>query len=392
MSAIRFTSFLVFSILLVGAASCGRDTDGGGLPIVSLLELGEGENAGAFIDPEPAYETHVVAYGSSLGEIDQDVLSNYDTIILEARTLSQLEPRYYRNAVLYFNPWAKSAWLDDQRPWAEWQPAPGELGDQVPIVMYPDAYCYRFDDEHVQRFLGWIEDFLLEFPGKVKGVFLDDFAYSKEWWLHICSDCDEFDADVIWGPMDGRPGWRDDPLWNRERINAIEEGALALVKQYCGPEGSLIVNGIARENPGTRRFAENAGHFASESWYSLIEPGADNQRFAVAGDLLQVNSIDENGSWAWEGWHDGRDPETGEIENPHGYYSTIRACSLAVHRNLSVGVAYGVEPLDGGSHYSLFLDPADVPAFDTESMYPPPADDWIWRDMTTWFYYNGYVE
>ena len=380
-----FIPALLLLSLLFSFFGCGSQSREASRAENSLIEAGGDPFAPDFQDQAPAYETHVLLYGNALQGVDQDLLDNYDTIILEAQALADLEPRHYHKAVLYFNPWAKSTWLDDQRPWPEWQPAPGELGDQPQIEMFPHAFNYRFDDAHVQDFLGWIEDFLVQFPGKVKGVFLDDFAYDKSWWLDICADCDELDADAVWGAMDGRPGWRDDPLWNKPRINTIEEGALALVQRYCGPDASLVLNGIARENPLSRRFAEGAGHYLSESWYKLIEPGVDDLRFMRARDLLQVNSINENGQWAWTGWFDGRNPETGVIEYPYGLFNTIRACSLAVFRDLSVGIAYGEQPAVGDSRYSLLLDPANVPPFE------PPFNP-KWEGLTTWFYYYGYFE
>ena len=294
------------------------------------------------IPPEPAYATHVLAYGSALAGLDQGQLAPFDHIILEAQALAQLEPRYHARALLYFNPWGKSSYSDSLRGWPEWQPAPGELG-QPDVVLNGSVHCYRFDDAHVAAFLGWIESYLAARGGEVAGVFLDDFGFERQWWTGA-----PVDKDSVWGPYDGRPGWREAPYdWNRERIAAIESGALALVLEHCGPEGLLVVNGIARTLPGVRRFAEDVGAPNSEEWDRLETPGVDPLRYVQAGDFLQVNGIGASGLWG-----DWASTPAGE-----GEANLARACALVLRRDGSVGLAYGETPTGGGSLYSLFLRP-----------------------------------
>jgi hypothetical protein len=189
-----------------------------------------------------------------------------------------------------------------------------------------------------------VADFLDQDGHAVAGVFLDDFAFERQWWSGA-----EADRDLVWGPWDGRPGWRQAPYtWNESRVTAIEEGVAALVAEHCGPGGLLIVNGNARQLAGTRRFAENAGAPQSEAWDRLEEPGLDPTRFFQAGDLLQVNGVGPSGAWG----------DWAETAAGHGGENLQRAAALAIERGGSVGLAYGVAPADGQSRYSLFLDPA----------------------------------
>lgn len=294
------------------------------------------------VPPEPAFDTHVVAYGNSLDGLDQDCLRAFDLIILEAQAFAGLEPRFRSRALLYFNPWGKSSHTDSLRGWTEWQPAPGELGEPD-IVLNGSVHCYRFDDAHVLRFLGWIEGFLAEYGDSVAGILLDDFGYNRDWWEGA-----EADKDSVWGPWDGAPGWRDAPYeWSRQRILDIEAGARDLVHAYCGENGVMVVNGIARNFDDVRRCAENVGAPSSEAWDRLEDAGVDVTRYVRAGDLLQVNGIGASG--AWEDWcHSAAG---------YGEDNLIRACALALERGASVGLAYGVDPLHGGSRYSLFLPP-----------------------------------
>ncbi len=293
-------------------------------------------------EPEFAYETHVVAKGDALADLDQTCLDHIDTVILGQENLPHIADDHRHKSVLYFNAWGKSRYLDIGE-WPKWQIAPGELGE--PDVNLNDGvHCYRFDDAHVERFLGWIESFLAENADEVKGVFLDDFSYSRHWW----EGSDE-DRDLVWGPWDGRPGWREDPQgWNVTRIEAIEAGALALVREYCGESGTLIVNGTARSLPTVRRFAENVGQYNSEAWDRLEDIGVDSNRFARPGDLLQVNGVGATGIWG-----DWSDTTAG-----NGWDNLLRASNLAVARDLSVGLAFGVTPEWGGTIYQLYWDPS----------------------------------
>ena len=292
--------------------------------------------------PQPAYTSHVIGYGNSFRNLDQDVLAGFDLIILEAEGLSDLAPRFREKAILYFDMWGKSCHTDSLRHWPEWQPAPGEIG-QPKIVLNDEVYCYRFDDAHVQSFLGWIEDFLAEHGSDVRGVFLDDFAYDRDWWSG-----DPADKDVVWGPMDGRPGWREEPgTWNVERVEAIEDGASVLVAQYCGPDGLLVTNGNGKRLATTRRFAENVGNPNSETWDRLEVPGVDERRYIRRGDFLQVNGVGASGTWG-----DWTVTDAG-----HGLENLERAAALAIQRGCSVGLSYGESPREGGSQYQLFLPP-----------------------------------
>jgi hypothetical protein len=289
-----------------------------------------------------AYRTHVVVYGDHLKDRDQSPLENYDSIILGARTLVDLEPRFRSRALLYFDMWGKSCYLDTGHRYTEWQPAPGEIG-QDDVVLNGSVHCYRFDDLHVRRFLQWVEAFLRQWGGEVQGVFLDDFAYDRNWWSG-----DPAAKDLVWGPMDGRPGWREDPAgWNAERVRAIEAGALQLVRGYCGDRGVLLVNGTGRSLPGVFRFAENVGAPAAESWPRLERSGEDRYRLIRPGDYLQVNGVGATGLWGdWS--------VTGAGE---GLANLGRAAALARERGCSVGLAYGVRPEVGGTIYQLLLDP-----------------------------------
>jgi hypothetical protein len=301
------------------------------------------------LPPVPAYDTHVVLYGSALTHLDQQRLEPFSLIILEAQALARLETRFHGRALLYFDPWAKSSYTDSLRSWQEWQPAPGELG-QPDIVLMESAHCYRFDDAHVVAFLGWIESYLAERGGTVAGVFLDDLSYDRQWWSGA-----DANRDSVWGAYDGGPGWREAPYdWNRERIAAIEAGALALVREYCGPEGLLVINGVARTLPGVRRFAENVGAPNSEEWDRLEIAGVDAVRYVQAGDLLQVNGVGVSGLWGdWVTTTAG-----------HGEANLARAADLALARSASVGLAYAQRPAPGSSIYSLVL--------------PPDADGQVW--------------
>ena len=367
---------LIWLALLGGCAEQG--------PPRSAVPLGPGDDGSRPADneeTEPAYATHVVAYGNSLEELaDQSVLDNYDIIILGAQNLPHLEERHLWKAVMYFNCWAKDGYNLDElnRPWEEWQPGPGDIG-QAEISLYPGSWAYRFDDAHVELFLGWIEDFLSSYPGKVKGVFLDDFSFSRQFWYDDCADCTQEQVDQVWGPWDGRDGWQQDSGgWNIERISAIETGALELVARYCGPDGVVIANGTAPVLEATRRFAENVGHVHSESWPALIDEDEDGDpvnatRYIRPGDLLQVNALDSDGIWRNNGF-----VFTGQVGS--GWLNTVRACSLAVFRDCSVGIGFGEPPAGGGSRYSLFLDPADVPQLQRPE----------WFGESTWPYYYGY--
>ncbi len=300
------------------------------------------ETPGNSAPPDPAFLTHVVAYGDALDGLDQELLSSFDLIILGTRAFDRLEARHHARALLYFNPWGKSSHSDSLRYWAEWQPAPGELGEPD-VVLNESVHCYRFDDAHVVRFLSWIEAYLVERGDEVAGIFLDDFSYDRQWWSGEAED-----RDLVWGPADGGPGWREEPYdWNRERIRDIETGARALVQRYCGQEGVLVVNGNARSFDGVRRFAEDVGSPRSEPWDRLETPGVDDIRYVRPGDLLQVNGIGASGLWG-----DWCLTEAGE-----GEANLARAAALASERGASVGLAYGVDPADGGSLYSLFLPP-----------------------------------
>ncbi len=370
-------------ILLAASFGCSEDK-----PAVDIVSLGPGpkpteqgdDSADAIV--ESAYQTHVVAYGNCLANMDQSVLENYDVIIVGPQNLALLEERFRRKAVLYFDVWAKDGYhLGEQnRGWPEWQPGPGDLG-QPEISLYPDSYAYRFDDAHVEMFLGWVEDFLFEYSAKVKGIYLDDFSLSRQWWLYVCEDCTEADLDSVWGPWDGRDGWREDPYyWNQERLLEVESRTLELVAAYCGPEGIVIANGTAAAFDATRRFAENAGSENSESWDDLIGTDGegiplDERRYLRPGDFLQINAITSPGIWSDSGFL--MDSNSGS-----GWFNLVRACSLATFMDLSVGLAFGEPPDAGGSYYSLFLDPAEV----------PPLSRSEWPDRTTWPYYDGYIE
>lgn len=327
----RFLKFLLATALLALTVGCGtsevaapRDEDDPVLP------------------PIPAYSTHGVLYGDALTTLDQSRLDPFDHIILEAQAFAQLEARHRHRALLYFNPWGKSSYLDSRRAWPEWQPAPGELG-QPDIVLNGSVHCYRFDDAHVSDFLAWIESYLAEWGESVGGVFLDDFGYEREWWAGAPAD-----RDSVWGPYDGRPGWREAPYdWNRERIATIEAGVWALVQEHCGPRALLVVNGIARTLPGVRRFAEDVGAPHSEEWERLEIEGVDPLRYVQPGDFLQVNGVGASGQWG-----DWASTPAGE-----GGTNLARACALALAREASVGLAYGEEPASGGSLYSLVLRP-----------------------------------
>ena len=293
--------------------------------------------------PEGAYATHVLAYGGCLADIDQDILEAFDCVILEAQGFSLLEPRFREKAVLYFNMWGKSCYRDTLPYWTEWQPAPGELGEPD-VIMNVSVHCYRFDDAHVARFLSWIETFLAEHGSEVGGVFLDDFGYTRIWW----GGSDEA-RDLVWGPWDGRPGWREEPYtWNTSRVETIEIGARSLLDQYAGEQSLLICNGTARRLERSRRFAEKVGS-PSESWESLIIAGVDSTRYARPGDFLQVNGVGASGLWG-----DWLDSSAG-----NGYENLVQAAALARERGLSVGLSYGVKPASGGSIYSLFFDPGN---------------------------------
>ncbi len=292
--------------------------------------------------PAGAYDTHVVAYGNGLRDLDQDLLDAYDLIIVSAHSLALLESRHHERAVLYFNPWGNSAYMDSTRSWPVLQPAPGELGEPD-VVLNESVHCYRFDDAHVTRFLGWIEDCLVARAGAVGGIFLDDFAYDRQWWSG-----DDEARDLVWGPADGGPGWREEPYdWNRHRIHAIEIGARDLVRQHCGESGVLVVNGNGRTFDDVRRFAENVGAPYSEPWERLEEPGVDDIRYVRAGDLLQVNGMGASGVWG----------DWCQTSAGHGGGNLARAATLAIERGASVGLAYGVAPASGDSRYSLFLQP-----------------------------------
>ncbi|MBN2170279.1 MAG: hypothetical protein JW819_03030 [Candidatus Krumholzibacteriota bacterium] len=293
-------------------------------------------------DPAGAYATHVVAYGNALNDLDPARLDPYGLIIAEACAFDRLAPRHRQRALLYFNMWGKSCHSDSLRTWPIWQPAPGELGEPD-VVMNGSVHCYRFDDAHVADLLSWIDAFLQAHAGSVRGVFLDDFGFDRLWW-----EGTDAARDSVWGPYDGRPGWREDPLWNRGRVEAVEAGALALVRQHLGPAGVVVVNGPARSLDGVRRFAEDCGAPRSEAWPRLEEPGVDPWRYARAGDLLQVNGVGESGQWG----------DWSETEAGNGLANLQRAAALARERGCSVGLAYGEPPRTGGSLYSLFLDPA----------------------------------
>jgi hypothetical protein len=303
--------------------------------------------------PQFAFETHVVAKADDLGDIDQDLLINIDTIIMGAQNFPHVQDRFLDRAVLYFNMWGKCRYLDIG-DWAKWQPAPGEIGEPD-VEMNGGVHCYRFDDAHVVRFLGWIEAYLQDHGDRVKGIFLDDFSYSRNWW----SGTDE-DRDLIWGPMDGRPGWNDIPAWNEERVMMIEAGALALVRQYIGPRGVLITNGTGRSLPQVRRFAEDVGAPNSEAWDRLEQEGVDQRRYARSGDLLQVNAVGASGIWGdWSTTGAG-----------YGWDNLVKAGILAAERNLSIGLAYGETPVQGGTIYQLYWDPAEA-GYEWPGFLPP---------------------
>ena len=289
-----------------------------------------------------AFETHVVIYSGNFLDSNQLFLDHIDSAILSTRNFHHIDERHLDKAVLYFDMWGKNRHLDSDE-YTIWQPAPGELGEED-VVMNGGVHCYRFDDAHVVRFLGWIESFLEEHGHEVRGVFLDDFGYDRDWW----SGSDE-NRDLIWGPMDGKPGWREiESGWNLERVQAIESGALHLVRQYCGPSGVLIVNGPARALSGVRRFAENVGSPNNERWERLEVEGVDEWRYARAGDMLQVNGVAASGIWG-----DWTDTSSG-----NGWDNLLRSCNLAAERGLSVGLAYGEMPLDSSTIYSLYWDPS----------------------------------
>ncbi|MCB1162631.1 MAG: hypothetical protein R3C71_02225 [Candidatus Krumholzibacteriia bacterium] len=296
---------------------------------------------GADQEPTPQYDTHVLLYGNALAGVDQSTLAAFDLLIVEAQVFDDLLPAHRSRALLYFDPWAKSCYTDSTRNWPEWQPAPGEIGE--PEIVLGGAYCYRFDNAHVADFLHWIESFLVEHGSQVAGVFLDDFSYDRDWW-----DGAPEDRDVVWGPMDGGPGWRESPAgWNHQRILDIERGARDLVRDYCGPDGVVVVNGTARSLDDVRRFAEDVGSPNNESWDRLEVPGVDERRYVRAGDLLQVYGVGETGQWGdWTVTASG-----------HGLTNLRRAALLARERGASVGLAYGEPPLSGDSRASLILPP-----------------------------------
>lgn len=326
-----FSSLLLWLLLTLACGPTG---------VADLL--GQAEDPPDVSESGGSYTTHVVAYGNSLRDLDQDVLTAFDLIIVSSRSFSLLEPRHHERALLYFNPWGNAAYSDSVRTWPTFQPAPGDLGEPD-AVLNETVHCYRFDDAHVTRFLGWIESCLAARGEEVAGVFLDDFAYDRQWW-----EGDDATRDLVWGPADGGPGWREAPYdWNRQRIRAIETGARDLVRQYCGESGALVVNGNARSFDDVRRFAEDVGSPRSEPWERLEEPGVDDIRYVREGDLLQVNGMGASGEWGdWCSTTAG-----------HGAANLARAAALAIDRGASVGLAYGVDPDHGGSRYSLYLRP-----------------------------------
>jgi hypothetical protein len=328
----RIATFLLF--LSLPLAAC-RPT--------GLDDLPRGEDNPTELPPsEPAFQAHLVAYGDVLDRLDQELLSDFDLIILGAQAFDRLETRHRHRALLYFNPWGKSCHSDSLRSWPVWQPAPGEL-EEADVILNGSVHCYRFDDAHVTRFLGWIESYLQAVGGEVAGVFLDDFSYDRQWWEGA-----EEDRDLVWGPADGGPGWREEPYdWNRGRIHDIESGARDLVRQYCGEDGVLVINGIARNFEDVRRFAENVGAPGSEAWDRLETAGVDDLRYVRPGDLLQVNGVGASGLWG-----DWCTTSAGE-----GQANLQRAGALARERGASVGLAYGVDPERGGSRYSLVMPP-----------------------------------
>ena len=97
---------------------------------------------------------------------------------------------------------------------------------------------------------------------------------------------------------------------------------------------------------------ENVGAPLSEAWDHLEVLGVDEYRYAERGDLLMVWGMGASGEWG-----DWSDTPSG-----NGWENLVRASELAMERGLSVGLAYGEPPDDGGSIYQLLLDPADPEA------------------------------
>ncbi|MCP4549978.1 MAG: hypothetical protein GY835_26265 [bacterium] len=327
-----------------------RNTLSGSLILISLLLLSgcqtplsdTNEKVDHRTLSNRGFSTHIVTKGDYLRDLDQEVLKNYDTIILGQQNLPYLEEQYLDHAVLYFNMWGKCRYMDIG-DWPKWQLAPGNVG-QEDLVMNGGVHCYRFDDAHVEMFLGWIEAFLSDYRGRVKGVYLDDFSWGRSWWSG-----EDSVRDAIWGPMDGRPGWGESSIWNEERVRVIEAGALALVREYIGPQGEVIVNGSFRTLPEVRRFAENAGQYNSEAWDRLEVEGVDPYRYMMPGDMLHVNGVGASGVWGdWSQTNAG-----------YGWNNLVRAGNLAIERSLSVGLAYGETPDCGGTLYQLYFDPAE---------------------------------
>ncbi|MCP4548273.1 MAG: hypothetical protein GY835_17570 [bacterium] len=315
--------------------------------------------SGARAETEPIVatcETHVVIYGRHLDHLDQDLLENIDYIILDEEGLPLLEPRFHSRALLYFDMWGKGGYSYRPGGVRRWQPGPGDIG-QPRALMNGRTHCYRFDDAHVELFLGWIEDYLKVWGERVPGIFLDDFA-SERWWWESTPEV----KDLVWGPWDDRDGWRENRSgWNVRRVRAIETGAVALVRRYCGEGSFVVVNGTAPTLDGVRRFAEDVGAPRSERWDRLETPGVDEVRYIKRGDFLQVNGVGPTGIWG-----DWTDTPAG-----NGFANLKRACALATERGCSVGLSYGVRPRRGGTTYQYLADPLDPLA---AWPFPAPAD------------------
>lgn len=168
--------------------------------------------------------------------LDSATISNADAEAIMAKSLK------------YMNTWASDAHdKTGVRDWTSegygitWDPGPGGKPAADPSVSDGSRYLHRMSDRHMDWQYCQIVEAVLSDDLPCKGVFLDDYFYRRKYWSGFTGA----QKRRMWGPMNGRAGWRtssDDNTaegWNKPRHDTLS-GRLQQFKLDYGDKDILF--------------------------------------------------------------------------------------------------------------------------------------------------------
>jgi len=309
------------------------------LCVAALLGLALAGQHCATPPVRPQADTFIVLH-QRVPLADAAPLWQYDYLVVGHRSeLDSLPADLHDRVLLQFNPWAHCRYHDPEN----WQPGPGDvdplLGDQV----IGGRHLYRIDARHRQQFARWVSDALQQYD--VRGVFLDDFAADRFWWVAPGDSAAQAAAEACW------PGYPDDNSSLLEFMSRLEVEANDLVDEYVGGEGLVVLNGPLRTDDRSVACREQAGCYRQGSgckttWEALTD--STNVRYARRGDWILMNCLN------YAGHADGLAQDLVRY-----------GLDLASDQGLAASVTYWQKPIVGGSIYQLppepWADPRDWP-------------------------------